>query len=914
MEQQWLNTLDKKTAVIVPTRSLANSLSEQIASQNLAAGKTVWEVPNILLWQDYLSQLWQLNREAISAETGAHTLISPTQSLLLWTQVIESTRRSEKELLLLNVQQTARAVQRSRKLMADWLITSEQIKVDHIIDTEQFLIWVNAYQDLLKQRSLIDTPLLLQTLNDSPIRRPYSKLIWFCFDLVTDVQRLANQHAEQAGVTIEFEQMASRSVNAPVLQVYTDYKHELKSVFGEVKQRVERDPDCRINVVIPDLQLRQTQVKELARQVFYPSLSPLEIQRLDTVYRFSLGQPLKDWAAIETALAVLAMLKNHTSTVALSFLFRNEFLASTKTLASECRLFERWLQRQRYSHLTFDKLPELYMHCLESLTKRDLAPDNPQLGEKLTELVTQRQELQNLLNERKKNNGFAALSFSEWVSVFTQWLAAWEWRIDNRSDSLHSVQYQLHKRWQSLLEEFAALVTVQKQAGLSRALDVLSQMSRDTVFLPKAVASPVFISGLYEVIGRPADLCYLTGMDQSFPPAPRPDAFLPQRLFANTAFPDRSAENSFQQARQVNHSIVSTGSEVLVSYARVNSLGDEHSQSSPLYRNRDFEAVMVAESDFRQLPLETYLDTQGPAWSDPTLVRGGARIFENQSQCEFKAFATHQLGFLEHEESEFGLDALERGNVIHRMLDRLWAQIGSQQKLKALTQAERVRLVEQCIDGIYAEQERELSPEKSALLYLERHRHTELLTSWLLVEEKRVQNFTVVEREERREASIGGIPFTYIIDRLDMTDDGRTVIIDYKTSDVARRDWLGERIKSPQMPLYSLAIDQIKRKPVAGIAFAQVGTDGSYQELSEAGIFRDGHYATKFEQSWQQSRDQWQQLFEQLARDFLAGNAEVNPIDEDTCRYCELRAVCRVEQLRQATQSSETPAEGTRHD
>ena len=914
MEQQWLTRLNKNTAVIVPTRSLANSLSEQIASDNLAQGKVVWEAPNILLWQDYLARLWQLNREAISAETGAHTLISENQSLLLWTQVIENTRRSEKELLLLNVQQTARAVQRSQKLMTDWLITPDKIKVEHIADTEQFLKWVTTYQELLKRRSLIDTPCLLWTLNKLSIQRPYKKLIWYCFDLVTDAQHLANQYAEEAGVKVEFEKIEVKNSTEPNLQIYIDYKHELKSIFDEAKQKIEKNPNCRINVVIPDFQQRQAQVKEVARQVFYPSLSPLDIQCLDTVYRFSLGQPLKEWAAIETVVAVLAMLKNHTTTVALSFLFRNQFLVTNRTLASECRLFERWLKRQRYGQLSFDKLPELYASCLESLSQRDLAPDNPQLGDKLGALVTQRQELQRLLSERKKNNGFAALSFSEWVSIFNQWLAAWDWRIDNRSDSLHSVQYQLYKRWLSLLEEFAAFAIVQKQVGLSRALEVLSQMTRDTVFLPKAAASPIFISGLYEVIGRPADVCYLTGMDQSYPSAPQPDAFLPQHLFANTTYPDRSAEISFQQAQQVNRSIISTASKVIVSYACVNSLGDQLTHPSPLYRNKIFVPAPLLEPNFTQLPLEHYQDKQGPAWTDPKLVRGGAKIFENQSQCEFKAFATHQLGFLDHEESEFGLDALDQGSVIHRMLDQLWAKIGSQKNLNELSEADRIRVIEQCIETVYAEQELELSSEKSALLNLERRRHTELLTGWLLVEEKRVQNFTVVEREERRDAEIGGIPFTYIIDRLDMTDDGRTVIIDYKTGEVARRDWLGERIKSPQMPLYSLALDQFKRKPVAGIAFAQIGVDGSYQELAEAGIFRDGHYAIKFEQSWQHNRAIWPQLFEQLAHDFLAGNAEVNPIDEDTCRYCELSAVCRVEQLRQASQSTARSSEDNSHD
>ena len=119
------------------------------------------------------------------------------------------------------------------------------------------------------------------------------------------------------------------------------------------------------------------------------------------------------------------------------------------------------------------------------------------------------------------------------------------------------------------MEEFAALSGVQNQVGLKRAIDLLQQLARDAVFLPKSVVSPVLISSLLEAIGRPADTCFLTGMHQAFPPPPKSDAFVPARLLRETSNPEANAETSFRQAYKVIESLLSTVSHVVVSYAEL---------------------------------------------------------------------------------------------------------------------------------------------------------------------------------------------------------------------------------------------------------------------------------------------------------------------------------------------------------
>lgn len=900
--QSWLNELDKTTALIVPTRSLASTLNTQASDYYISQAKLVWEAPNILTWSDYVNLLWQLNASELSS---AHTLITNQQSLLLWTQIVEASRRQERALTLLDVQQTAKAAQRSWRLMNDWGVTQAALEQDHVEDIEQFLRWLSDYQRLLNKRGLIDEPLLIQALlKAAQIEYPFQRLIWHSYDLVTAAQTQLNDLATKQGVVMGIRSSANAGEPEVSTLEYQDSADEIRASLIKARALIEAsDHDCTINVVIPDLQRQQEQVREIARDVFYPAASPIALQQMNTVYRFSLGQPLNAWSAVETALSVIKLLKNRTSVVDVGFLLRNQFLGLSREHAEECRLFERWLKRQRIRNLLLDNLPALYEQCLDFLAKRDRAPEQANLLPVLNEIVDLRKAFQLRLDQQKENNNFAAISFPEWVNVYDQWLQVWGWRTELKSGALDSVQYQLLTRWQRLLEEYASLSTVQSRLGLSRAIDVLQQMTRDAVFLPQAVASPILISGIYEAIGRPVNRCFLTGMNNNYPPVPKSDAFVPNRVLQHTGFPDATAQGSYSQASKVIKSLLASAESVVLSYALHDAQGSEiENHVSPLYRDLVFSpAAPLVTSEKPIVALELYQDSQGPAWASTYSPRGGSAIFENQSNCAFKAFVTHQLQFERDQEAEFGLDGLDRGNVVHRMLDIVWQQLQTQAKLNAMPETELDILINTVVEQAIVEQSAELSVDKIVLLGHERPRLSNLLKHWLALEAKRPLGFSVVEREKVRQGIIGGVEFTYIIDRLDQTDDGGRLIIDYKTGSVARRDWTEERLAKPQLPLYWAALSQSDPSPISGIAYAKVDSKKhEFVELCETGILRtDTNYAKNYEHEWHAGQARWPALFDELAKQFLAGDARVNPIEEKTCLYCELQSVCRVSQLRE---------------
>ena len=63
-------------------------------------------------------------------------------------------------------------------------------------------------------------------------------------------------------------------------------------------------------------------------------------------------------------------------------------------------------------------------------------------------------------------------------------------------------------------------------------------------------------------------------------------------------------------------------------------------------------------------------------------VRGGARLIEAQSDCPFKAIATHRLGAEPWPEPIDGLSAQERGILVHAALAAFWAVAGTQRRVR----------------------------------------------------------------------------------------------------------------------------------------------------------------------------------------------------------------------------------------
>jgi RecB family exonuclease len=172
-----------------------------------------------------------------------------------------------------------------------------------------------------------------------------------------------------------------------------------------------------------------------------------------------------------------------------------------------------------------------------------------------------------------------------------------------------------------------------------------------------------------------------------------------------------------------------------------------------------------------------------------------------------------------------------------------------------------------------------------------------LALGWL-EEDKKRGSFTVIAVEEKRKIQIGDLTLTTRLDRVDELDDGRRIIIDYKTNAPSVATMLGDRPEEPQLPLYLVTAEP----EAVAVAFAQVKAG----DMCFAAVVRDSdllpgvkalgesRYRERYG-SWEDLVTAWRISLDCIAAGFASGRAEINPRKyPDTCRNCDARPVCRV--------------------
>ena len=267
-----------------------------------------------------------------------------------------------------------------------------------------------------------------------------------------------------------------------------------------------------------------------------------------------------------------------------------------------------------------------------------------------------------------------------------------------------------------------------------------------------------------------------------------------------------------------------------------------------------------------------------------TDTRGGSRVLAHQSACPFRAFAVHRLDAREMDEPDVGLSALDRGSLAHRVLELLWRELGTSERLAALSREELDALVSTCtrsaLEKYFAKHDP--SPALAAFGALEQARLERLIRKWLEIEKTR-RPFIVAYNELECAVEVEGLRLNVRVDRIDRYADGTHAIVDYKTSKKLSRDlWEGERPAEPQLPLYAVtsAVD------VSEVAFAQLATV-KQEWISVEGAELDGLLP------------QWRAVVHKLAADFRNGHAAVEPREKPSpCDLCALHALCRIHEMK----------------
>ncbi len=416
---------------------------------------------------------------------------------------------------------------------------------------------------------------------------------------------------------------------------------------------------------------------------------------------------------------------------------------------------------------------------------------------------------------------------------------------------------------------------------------------------------------MLEAAGMEFDHLWVMGLsDETWPTSPRPNPFLPIEAQRAARLPQGSAAESLEFARRLTSEWLACADEVVLSHPRRED--DRELKASPLVAHVPVRAPALPDyasyrdTIHRARRLERSMDSKAPPLDQPAAVSSGTAVIRDHAACPFRALALHRLGAEGLETPHTGLDAMERGTLVHRVLAQVWSQLKTSSALGTIGAAGLDALLKRAAEEAVARIRRERPAALSGrFAQIEHERLVRLARAWLEQEKKRA-GFTVIATEDKRRVEIGGLVFNARLDRVDeIAEDGpptgavgRRIVIDYKTSAPPAGAMLGARPDEPQLPLYLITAEP----DAAAVAFAQVKAgEMRFTALARDGdllpgvkAFAESRYRDRHG-SWQELLAAWRAELARIAASFAGGDAEVDPRKyPQTCRHCDVKPFCRI--------------------
>lgn len=880
--------------VITANQRAARTLRHRIDRQHQASGLAYWQPAPILTWEAWLETLW---RRVVLTGADTRPLLTATQQHRLWCSILESdTDRAWSSLQTTDA--LARLASEAWDRLSAYNGLAQLRSLDVSTDSRTFQRWAVRFANLCRTEGYLppsglaaELAAMLTTRLSDAVRQQIlatHELYLIGFDSTTPAQESLLSALQRSGVHVDRHHAAIPS--ARLQHTAADPAAEITAAATWLREQLTASPaPTRIAVIVPALETDRSEIERIFRRTLAPELIPIDASdRPDSTlpYGFSLGAPLAQAPMIVVALdllrwptqplppeSVTRLLLAPSFCPAFEFDARAEFdafiLRGTKTLRPELPL-------------------ESVLTALTSSRAR--APRRTPTTALLRQLQALHHTAQRLQLQRELKR-----SYAEWAAAIRELLEAAEW---SPRPSLDSNEFQLLQRWERSLDELATLDFDGHRPSWTEALAALESILTQTLFAPQSRNAPIQIVGPLEAAGSEFDaIWFLRASEADWPIRPAAAPLLGWQIQHKLAMPGTDAALDHAYARRITQRIVASAPRVVFSHASHSSEGPQ--RPSPLLAELTLEPLSLAstapEHPSEPIPLEAVEDSP-PIPFEGSHIRGGTSVLQAQAACPFRAFAERRLWSTELEQRNLGLDAAQRGTLVHTTLERLWRDLRDQATLRTLTTDQQSEALHRAITA--ALQEAKLPPPETewerAYLALQQERLHHLLRPWLELELSRKLPFTVKLQEEKIERTIGPLTLDLRSDRVDETEAG-DVLIDYKTGEATPADWFGDRPNEPQVPLYAVLAHP---GPLAAVAFGRV-RPGDEMHLhgiqATSGILSKEAKLPPLIETLDHLVAHWQQVLTQLAEDFAAGDARVDPRERDTCKYCAQDLLCRID-------------------
>lgn len=844
-------------------------------------GLTAWPSPQIERWQSFVRTAWERRR-------GDDRLImNPLQEKALWAEIVGVEQAA---LLEAPRQRLAELAMEAHALLCAFAprFLNPKARNDWHQDAAAFSGWLAEFDAACRTRRLLSAaqlPLeLLAALEEDMAARP--PLLLVGFDRLFPIQQKVLEAWGDA-------RMAAAGAPASKAAFYAaaSEQAELAACAMWCRAKLSANPSARLLVVTQDLAARRGDME----RAFFRFC---EGDGRKPLFEFSLGVRFRSVALARGAYLILRWLNGVLEESEVDWL-----LSSGVTTASEP---ERYALTG-FMHGLRRRGEERTRWTLDAFLARDRNRKLPAVW--AARVIQAKRRLAEAA--RRPQAAWA------WAELAQQLLEAAGWP-GQRSKT--SAEFQALRQWQQTLDACASLGFDGRPMNWSEFVAVLGGAMEETLFAPESREAPIQIAGAAESAGLRADGIWFLGVSEDAWPAPGAmHPLIPFAVQREAGMPHAAPHLDWELANSVTARLLASAPEVNFSFAR----------QKDGVKQRASRLATTAAVEPTPLPAEFALPGARPALSAEfedfshvplaaDKAAGGSTILTAQSQCPFKAFAGARLGAQRWEPARAGLTAGQRGQLLHEVLHSIWsesphgirthAQLAAIEDLRGFVENHVQLALAQALPAAA----RELMPQR--YLQLEGDRLTSLVTGWLEFECGRAP-FEVAATEFEKDTVIAGLSLCLRLDRLDRLNDGTFLVIDYKTGDVATKQWELPRPEDVQLPLYAgFALDR-EEQPLGGLVFAKIRA-GQYEFAGRVGDVQTtllpnlgARHSLAKTPLTPEEIESWRAYIERMARDFLDGCADVDPLDPvKTCQRCKLHGLCRVREAGVALNGDEEEA------
>ena len=871
--------------------------------QVLHAGREAWASPLIYDWHSWLAEQWH---QLLLTGSESRLLLSGLQEESVWATII---RQEVEARSLISPQEVARLAQNAWARLATygglamlrqgpWGTADTHSDRSLGIETQEpelFRRWAMEFERRCQRHGWLSSALLPWVVAEAIVNRTLNapaEIAWTGFDRTTPAESairaaLATGGCQQSNASLNMH-AATRRVSLPTL----DQEFEACALWA--RDTLRENPSARVGVLLQNPSSARAQLDRIFRRVLTPESESLRSTPEKPVYEFTLGLPLGDVPMVRAALLFLQWMDGPIEREQISWLLSTGFFAlsedTTALIAADARLQQEELLP-----------PEM---TLDALTTR--LEKHARGGGAVSRWTTAMRHARAMHTPQLSRER----ACRQWVETTVAALSAAGWPGTRAEDS---VSYQVRDRWQEILEDVASLDFAESRLTYAAFLKHLLPHAEAALFNAESEGALVSISGVLESAGRVYDAAWvLQSTDEAWPIRSSAHSMLPRWLQAELGMPRGDAQQDAAFSSAVLERLQNNTVSLTFSHAHESANGTQ--RPAPLFTHFPEEVMTPTTGRQAACLAEAFEDLPGLAWPGATHEAGGQDTLKMQAACPFQAFAAKRLGARELRSSAHGLDAAQRGTLLHNVLQTLWndPRMKSSAGLHAVVAN---NILNACIAehvgkwlGRYAV---DAGAWDEAYLQLEKQRLCTLIESWLLLELDRPA-FEVENTEQKKTVDIHGLRLNIRLDRVDKLagddENAGRILIDYKTGDVHASRWMGPRIDEPQLPLYAIAGDV---DGLQDVFFAQLrpgkvcftGSRAESQELVSVNAAKKQTAASQ--QDFNAILAGWTEWLNETSRQFQEGLAGVDPKKgAETCKHCAMGGLCRIAESGRAHQTA----------